>query len=476
MIEGHTVAVLMPALNEAESLPVVLTRIPDWVDDVVVCDNGSTDETASVARRHGARVVAQSERGYGVACLTAIDALAADQRTPPEIVVFLDADGSDEPQEMRELVAPILDDEAEMVIGSRVARAAPGALTPQARFGNWLATALIRGFWREHYTDLGPFRAIRYDTLQRLGMRDRTYGWTVEMQVKAAQQSVLSTEIPVSYKPRHAGRSKVSGSLRGIWGAGTKILGTIFDAKRREIESVLNRDDASDSPLQRGPATEARLIIFAKVPEAGAVKTRLIPALGAEGAAKLHKRMVAHNLDWTQRLSSQSLTVELCFAGKSADALSPHLVPQTQVFKQGGGDLGARLARATRRAFRAGHRQVIFIGTDCLQLTPRHIAQVTANLADGADLVYIPAHDGGYTLIGLARPLIEVFAGVNWGTERVLEQSLRIAGRLRARVVTLEPLSDIDRPEDLHLLPATWQAALLPAQSPSAVAQDPSLS
>ena len=217
------VTVVIPAINEEKSIAKVIGEIPPWVDSVVVGDNGSSDRTAAVAQAAGAVVVCEPRRGYGSACLRALAAMPADT----DIVVFLDGDYSDYPEEMAQLVDPIAQNEADLVIGSRVAKAARGALTPQAIFGNWLATRLIRLFWGVTYSDLGPFRAISKAGLDRLQMVDPDYGWTVEMQIKAAQRGLRDKEVPVRYRKR-IGTSKVSGTIRGVWGAGTKILSVIF--------------------------------------------------------------------------------------------------------------------------------------------------------------------------------------------------------------------------------------------------------
>jgi glycosyltransferase involved in cell wall biosynthesis len=233
MRQGKRIAVIIPALDEERSIGRVVEAAPPWVDDIIVVDNGSQDRTAEVAASSGARVISEPHRGYGAACLAGIAGLR-----DPDVVVFLDGDFSDRPEEMGGLVDPIARGEAELVIGSRVlGRREPGALTPQARFGNWLACHLIRLFWGARYTDLGPFRAIRFDALQALAMRDRDYGWTVEMQVRAAQLGHRIQEVPVSYR-RRIGESKISGSLRGVIGAGTKILYTIFRAAmaRRRLQ------------------------------------------------------------------------------------------------------------------------------------------------------------------------------------------------------------------------------------------------
>ena len=214
-----SVGVVIPALNEAEALPHVLRAIPAWVAHIVVADNGSTDATADVARACGASVVSEPIRGYGRACLTALAAMP-----PVDVIVFLDGDASDFPGEMGLLLTPISDGRAELVIGSRTAGVREkGSLTPQQVFGNALACLLIRLMWGQRYSDLGPFRAIRSEALQRLVMTDQDYGWTVEMQVRAAKLGMAVVEVPVSYR-RRIGVSKVSGTIRGVIGAGTKIL------------------------------------------------------------------------------------------------------------------------------------------------------------------------------------------------------------------------------------------------------------
>ncbi len=216
---GLRVGVVIPALNEAEALPLVLRAIPAWVAHVVVADNGSSDGTAGVARACGAMVVSEPVRGYGRACQTALAAMP-----PVDVIVFLDGDASDVPGEMGMLVAPIAEGRAEMVIGSRTAGVREqGSLTPQQVFGNALACLLIKLIWGQRYSDLGPFRAIRWSALQRLAMADKDYGWTVEMQVRAAKLAMAVAEVPVSYR-RRVGVSKVSGTIRGVIGAGTKIL------------------------------------------------------------------------------------------------------------------------------------------------------------------------------------------------------------------------------------------------------------
>lgn len=223
--------VLIPAYNEAASLPLVLAAIPKhWVRQVLVCNNGSTDGTAEVARQAGARVIEAPQRGYGSACLAGIRYLQSlPPSEQPEIVVFLDGDYSDYPDELPNVAAPVLNGEQDLVIGSRLlSPLPPGAMSAPQRFGNWLAPLLIRWLYGYRFTDLGPFRAIRWDCLLALDMCDANYGWTVEMQVKAAQLGLRCAEVPVRYRKRAGGKSKVSGTVKGVFRAGWKIIAVIF--------------------------------------------------------------------------------------------------------------------------------------------------------------------------------------------------------------------------------------------------------
>ena len=197
------------------------------VRDIVVVDNNSTDGTAQAARSAGATVVAESHQGYGAACLKGMAHIAA-KSDHPDIIVFVDADHSDHAEELTDLITPILSGEADMVIGSRaLGERESGSMMPQQIFGNWLATRLMAIFHGVKYSDLGPFRAIRYDSLVSLGMRDKDYGWTIEMQIKAAKKRLKFAEVPVSYRKR-IGVSKVSGTMKGTIMAGYKIITTIF--------------------------------------------------------------------------------------------------------------------------------------------------------------------------------------------------------------------------------------------------------
>jgi len=222
--------VIIPAYNEERSIANVLHAIPaGFVDDIIVVNNNSSDGTACAAAHAGATVLEEPTPGYGNACLKGIAyAAAKPAATRPDVIVFLDGDFSDYPEEMPNLVQPIAAGLADMVIGSRaLGRRAAGAMLPQQIFGNWLATTLLRWLYKARFTDLGPFRAIRLDTLLALHMRDRTYGWTVEMQAKAAKHKIRYAEVPVTYRKR-IGTSKVSGTVKGTVLAGYKIILTIF--------------------------------------------------------------------------------------------------------------------------------------------------------------------------------------------------------------------------------------------------------
>ena len=240
-----TVAIVIPALNEEAAIGQVVRSVVERVDSVVVADNGSTDRTAEVARAAGAQVVSVPEPGYGRACLAGIAANESD------IVVFMDGDASDDPADLDALLAPIREGRADFVVGSRRAgEAEAGSLTLPQRFGNALACGLMRLIWGGRFTDLGPFRAIRRDALERLHMQAPTFGWTVEMQVRALKAGLPYTEVPVRYR-RRIGKSKISGTVRGVVMAGTYILGTIgVEALRgNRVGAAHKRDTPAHRPF-----------------------------------------------------------------------------------------------------------------------------------------------------------------------------------------------------------------------------------
>lgn len=222
------IVVIIPAFNEENAVGKVVKAIPkDWIEKIIVVNNNSTDQTRRAAEQEGALVLDQPIKGYGNACLKGIAYVLA-QVEKPDIIVFLDADYSDYPEQLPDLVKPLLEDGMDMVIGSRaLGEREGGSMTFPQLFGNWLATRLISLFYGYRFTDLGPFRAIRWDMLVELKMQDKTFGWTVEMQVKAAKMKLKCTEVPMTYRNR-IGKSKVSGTVYGTVMAGYKILYTIF--------------------------------------------------------------------------------------------------------------------------------------------------------------------------------------------------------------------------------------------------------
>jgi glycosyltransferase involved in cell wall biosynthesis len=221
------IKVIIPAYNEEKAIGNVIKEIPNIVSEIIVISNNSTDNTIEVAKNAGATVLSETRKGYGYACLKGMEYIA-NLAEKPDIIVFLDGDYSDYPEELIKLITPIQNDNIDFVIGARVASLREkNSMTPQQVFGNWLATTLMKVFFGAKFTDLGPFRAIKYDKLLALNMEDKTYGWTVEMQLKVLKQKMSYKEIPVRYKNR-IGVSKVSGTIKGTIMAGVKIIGWIF--------------------------------------------------------------------------------------------------------------------------------------------------------------------------------------------------------------------------------------------------------
>ena len=223
----NIIKVIIPAYNEEKAIANVINEVPDYVSEIIVISNKSTDNTITVAQNAGATVLSENRKGYGYACLKGLEYIA-QQDVKPTIVVFLDGDYSDYPEELTKLIDPICNNTVDFVIGARIPELREsGAMTPQQIFGNKLATVLMKLFFGSKFTDLGPFRAIKYNTLVDLSMQDKTYGWTVEMQLKVLRKRISYTEIAVRYKNR-IGVSKVSGTVKGTIMAGIKIIGWIF--------------------------------------------------------------------------------------------------------------------------------------------------------------------------------------------------------------------------------------------------------
>ncbi|NCT10055.1 MAG: glycosyltransferase family 2 protein [Flavobacteriia bacterium] len=221
------IKVIIPAFNEQNSIVKVIKDLPKMVEEIIVVNNNSTDETAKNAKNAGATVLHETKKGYGFACLKGINYIE-NQNNKPSIVVFLDGDYSDFPEQLSEIIQPIIQENIDFVVGARLKNLREqGSMTPQQIFGNWLATSLMKFFFNSKFTDLGPFRAIKYEKLLALNMSDKTYGWTVEMQLKVLKRKMSYTEIPIKYRNR-IGVSKVSGTVKGSIFAGAKILGLVF--------------------------------------------------------------------------------------------------------------------------------------------------------------------------------------------------------------------------------------------------------
>ncbi len=429
MLNGVTIKVIIPALNEAASIAKVLADIPKWVDQIIVVDNGSTDNTANVASAAGACVVREDRSGYGQACLTGMAAIGWC-----DVVVFLDGDYSDFPEQMSRLVRPIAEDRADMVLGRRIAvHGDAQAFTPSQRFGTALACGLMRLFWNGRYQDMGPFRAVRWSSLRSLRMEDTTYGWTVEMQIKALLAGLRVLEVRVDYR-RRIGTSKISGTIRGVCGAGTKIIGTIG-------KYLL-------CPPRLPISCSERLIVFSRWPVPGETKTRLIPALGSLRAAELQRKMTLRTMETSRQWASRDQRqVEVCHEGGTWRQMRRWLGSGPMYRHQRPGGLGFRMAATLTDAFNEGCRRVLLFGTDSPGITSALLDEAMAAL-DSHDLVLGPTLDGGYWLVGMKRPL-PVFDGISWSTDSVLAQTLDLARRQGLQVHLLSRLTDVDLPEDL---------------------------
>jgi len=461
--EVLTVTVIIPALNEEESIGQVLATIPAGaVGEILVVDGGSSDRTVAIAQGHGARVIHEPRRGYGRACAAGVDAAQGD------VVLFLDADGADDPAQIPDLLAPLHAGQADMVLGSRLAgKLAPGAMPWHQRSGNRLAAWLIRHLYGLPLTDLSPFRAVDRELLLGLNMEEMTYGWPTEMIVKAAQRGWRVFEIPTHYRPRIGGRSKISGTLRGSTLATYYILWTIFRHART------------------GPMGDPVVVIMAKQPVVGQTKTRLCPPLAPVEATALYEAMLRDTIELVSGLDGvqtalavtppEAASTFFIQEGKRSDTLleeggkrSDTSIEQAGqpdgaiVLPVAGADIGECLDRALGRLLAAGHSRVIALNSDGPTLPVAYLQQAIARL-DSADVVLGPSADGGYYLIGLKQPQPELFRDIEWSTERVTAQTLAKAKSLGLAVALLPPWYDVDTGADLDRLHR--ELATLPAHA-----------
>lgn len=439
------VTAIIPALNEAQTIAGVVRSTLRHVDQVIVADNGSSDATAAEACAAGAVVVAAARRGYGSACLAGLAELASAP-SPPDAVLFLDGDGSDEPAMIPELLAPICAGRADFVLGSRTrGNAERGALTPPQRLGGWMMGQYLKRRFGVEASDLGPFRAIRYDALRKLEMDDQDFGWTIQMQARAASPAagLKCIEIPVPYHTRQAGKSKISGTVRGSFLAAKTILHTAWRERSWR------------------PGPTGHVAVIAKMPEPGHVKTRLAASIGDEQAARLHDGMLRHTLT---RTSAHAHT--LWWSAGSAWALprvQSHYGPWLRCLPQPEGDLGTRIAATFQEAFEQGHAAAVVIGTDSPDVNAQDLDEALKTLlsADAdvvAEAVIGPAQDGGFWLLGLQQEAWAsagpgLLEGIAWGTETVLKQTQSALAVAGLKTSALRTLQDVDTVEDLSV----WQ-------------------
>jgi len=448
-----SVSVVIPALDEAQSIGAVLDAIPrDIVGEIIVVDGGSRDATREVARERGARVLSELLRGYGRACARG----ASEAHC--EIVVFLDADGANDPQDIQALVTPIAEGSADLVLGSRLgpgraAAARSAAMPAHQRLGNRLAALLIRVRHGVPVTDLSPFRAIRRSTLRALPIEDLTFGWPTEMIVNAARAGWRIIEVPVSCRPRSGGRSKVSGTLRGATLAAVHILGAILGSTRTAGPKAVRGPE-------RGAATRgtAAVVIMAKQPVPGRTKTRLCPPLTPAEAAELAEALLRDTIGLVSGLRG----IEMAVAVSPLSAVDPmrqFLPSGARILAVEGASIGECLSGATSRLFSEGPARVIALNADSPSLPAAYLERA-ADLLASNDAVLGPAEDGGYYLIGLRQPQPGLFEGIAWSTAHVAAQTLARASELGLTVALLPVWYDVDTPADLERLRA--ELAMLP--------------
>ncbi len=433
------VGVIIPALDEEACIGGVVrdclrAASPDDRMRVVVCDNGSTDDTSTVATRAGAEVVREPNRGYGAACLRVIEHLA----DWPDVVVFIDGDGSSDCGELQNLLAPIRRNQADLVIGWR-RFPERGSMTLPQRLGSWWFSVLVRLRWGGQGHDMGPFRAATRDTLNKLQMSDRTWGWTLQMQIKAHLLGLRVAEVPVHWRRRIAGRSKISGTLIGVIRACGRITATYAKYALFPRRHARQRRDV--------------VVAFFKYPLPGKVKTRLGRSVGAARATRIYHRLAVACYRQLDRLQQSGLADVAVFgAGRTTTSFREWLPGARYYWPQPDGDLTCCLRRAFALAFAGGTPRVAAIGTDSPALDEDMISRAFGEL-QRADVVVVPNTDGGYALIAMnqAHPLL--FEDIDWSTASVLTQTRQGAERLGLRLSELPAVPDIDTAEDLRHLP-----------------------
>jgi rSAM/selenodomain-associated transferase 1 len=461
------IAIVMPALNEEAAIGRHVRAIVEHpeicalpVERLIVVDNGSDDGTEAAARAAGAEVIPEPERGYGAACLAGVRAAAG-----ADVILLMDADGSDDPADAARMARRVLSGKADLAMGSRARGAtAKGALTLQQRAGNAVGALALRAFYGARVSDLGPLRAIRRDALLRLNMREMRYGWSTEMLAKAARAGLRIHEEPVAYHQRIAGKSKVSGTLRGSVMASAHILRTLSRYTRWCPSTSRAQSTAHLATFSKRHA----LFIVARTPVSGQTKTRLGAQIGHQAATMLYSAFLrdlgarfaeaaardGYDLYWYYTAPEEwdEQTARETFAAT---------VPTgSTLLRQVGVDLGQRLRHGFQALRERGYERIVVIGSDSPQIPAVWIREAFAAVRDD-DVVVGPARDGGYYLLGLRAEadLPDLFTGVRMSAPDTCARTIERARRLNLSVAHTPSGFDVDEVDDLRLLRETLLAA-----------------
>ena len=464
---GAALAIVMPALNEEgavgrqiEALRAHFARSALPLPRILVVDNGSSDGTARAAHVAGAEVVSEPRRGYGFACLAGVR--AADDA---DVVLLMDADGSDDLAGAARVAEIVLRGDADLAMGSRtLGQVEARALTPQQRAGNAVGALLLRLLYGLRVSDIGPTRAIHRDALLKLDMREMGYGWSVEMLAKAARARLRIYELPVDYHARTAGRSKVSGTLRGTLLASQHILRTLM--RYRHWHSL----ETNAGPTRKAP--RRALFVVVRVPTQGMTKTRLGRGIGHETATALYAACV-HDLGARLTSAARRDGYDLYWfyadpAVEGTASLERLLPPGSALLPQTGGDLSERLLHGFRSLQALGYDEIAVLGSDSPHIPATWIREAFAALQT-ADVMLGPACDGGYYLLALrARPLIDdLFTGIKMSTPSVCAETVERAHSLGRTLRLGRVTFDVDEPEDLQTLHAALRGAPSPDADPA---------
>ncbi|MGZ6389719.1 MAG: TIGR04282 family arsenosugar biosynthesis glycosyltransferase [Ktedonobacterales bacterium] len=456
---GQSLAIVMPALNEEGAIGPQITALRTHftrsalpAPRILVVDNGSTDGTAHIARAAGAEVVSEPHRGYGYACLAGIQAAVG-----ADVVLLLDADGSDDLAGAVRVAESVLHGDADLAVGSRtLGQVEARALTPQQRAGNAVGALLLRLLYGLRVSDIGPTRAIRRDALLQLDMREMGYGWSVEMLAKAARAGLCIHELPVDYQALTAGKSKVSGTLRGTLLASQHIHATLLRYRRWHPRKT---------PAGQPRAYPRRaLFVVVRVPTCGMTKTRLGQGIGHDAATALYAAFVQDlGIRLTRAARRDGYDLYWFYTDPATEgiaALERLLPPGSTLLPQIGADLGERLLHGFRTLQARGYDEIAVLGSDSPHIPAAWIHEAFDALATD-DLVLGPACDGGYYLLALhARPEIDdLFTGITMSTPSVCAETVERANRLGRTLRLARKTFDVDEPENLQTLHSALSAA-----------------